>query len=381
MPADMTPFQVDIAQSELDDLSRRLDATRWPDEIDGSGWDLGIPLGYVREVVDYWRHSYDWRAQEARMNAFDHFRTEIDGQQVHFIHARSAEPSAIPIILSHGWPGSFVEFLGIIGPLTDPAAYGGDPADAFHVVVPSLPGYGFSGPTHERGWTIHRIANAFATLMADLGYTRYGAQGGDWGSFISRELGIIDPRVLGVHLNLISASAAPGSADWATLTDDERARIESRADIRATGMGYSAIQGTRPQTLAYGLTDSPAGQLAWILEKFYAWTDSENSPEDAIDRDTLLTNVMIYWLTATAGSSARLYAESLKGISRTLVSSDAPTGVAVFPKELTVPIRRIAERTNNITRWTEFEHGGHFAALEQPGPLVDDIRAFFRDLR
>jgi epoxide hydrolase len=375
----ITPFRIDIPQADLDDLRDRLARTRWPDALDGVGWDYGIPLGYVRELAEYWRTSYDWRAYERELNAFPQFTTTIQGQRVHFLHVRSAEPGAVPLIMTHGWPGSFVEFAKVIGPLTDPAAHGGDPADAFHLVLPAIPGYGFSGPTHETGWNVHRVAQAWDELMTRLGYQRYGAQGGDWGSGISRELGRCAPEhVSGVHLNMLIPQ---GDFDQPGLTDVERSRLDRMRQFLSTGRGYGAIQSTRPQTLAYALTDSPAGQLAWITEKFREWTDGD-LPEDAVDRDQMLTNITLYWLTGTAGSSARLYYEAARSRPAGPPEYSAtPTGVAVFPAEIAPAIRRFAEASNNIVHWTEFDHGGHFAAMEQPGPLVTDIRQFFRPLR
>jgi microsomal epoxide hydrolase len=376
---EVLPFRIDIPQADLDDLRDRLARTRWPDQLPGVGWDYGIPLEYVKELAGYWRTGYDWRVQEARLNAFDQFTTAIDGQRIHFLHVRSAEPDALPLIITHGWPGSIVEFTNIIGPLTDPAAHGGDPADAFDLVVPSIPGYGFSGPTRDRGWNVRRIARAWASLMERLGYRRYGAQGGDWGSVISRELGLTAPgQVAGVHLNMFITRMPD---DPGELTEEESRRRQVLREFRSSGSGYSAIQSTRPQTLAYGLTDSPAGQLAWVTEKFGEWTD-EGLPDEAVDRDQLLTNVTLYWLTGTAGSSARLYYEAAR--SRTggpPAISTVPTGVAVFPREIALPIRRFAELTDNIVHWTEFGRGGHFAAMEVPDLLVGDVRDFFRPLR
>jgi epoxide hydrolase len=373
------PFRIEIPQADLDDLRARLARTRWPDQLPGVGWDYGIPLEYVKELAEYWRTTYDWRVHEHRLNSFPQFTTTIDGQRVHFLHVRSPEPDALPLIITHGWPGSIAEFTEVIGPLTDPRAHGGDPADAFHLVVPSVPGYGFSGPTQDRGWNVRRIAQAWDELMRRLGYHRYGAQGGDWGSSISRELGVMAPgHVAGVHLNML----LPWVPDDATdLTEVERSGVQAMRRFRATGSGYSAIQSTRPQTLAYGLTDSPAGQLAWIVEKFGEWTDG-GLPDEAVDRDQLLTNVMLYWLTGTAGSSARLYYESARARSSgPPATSTVPTGVAVFPRDIAPPIRRIAELSNNIVHWTEFDRGGHFAAMGEPGLLAGDVRDLFRQLR
>jgi epoxide hydrolase len=375
---DIGPFRIDVPQAELDDLKARLAQTRWPDQLPGVGWDYGIPLDYVQKLAGHWRTSYDWREHERTLNSFPQFTTTIDGQRVHFLHVRSPQPDAVPLIITHGWPGSIVEFINIIGPLTNPSAHGADPADAFHLVVPSIPGYGFSGPTQDRGWNVRRIAQAWQELMRRLGYDRYGAQGGDWGSAISRELGIIaGEHVIGVHLNMLSPWVPQDATD---LTDEERERAETIRRFRTTGAGYGAIQSTRPQTVAYGLTDSPAGQLAWITEKFGEWTD-DGLPDEAVNRDQLLTNVSVYWLTKTAGSSARLYYEAARsGTWGPPPVSTAPTGLAVFPREIARPIRRFAEQSNNIVRWTEFDRGGHFAAMEVPDLLVDDIRAFFRQL-
>jgi pimeloyl-ACP methyl ester carboxylesterase len=371
-------FRIDIPQAELDDLRDRLGRTRWPDQLPGVGWDYGIALDDVRELAEYWRTGYDWRVHERRLNSFPQFTTEIDGQVVHFLHVRSASPGAMPLIMTHGWPGSVVEFMEIIGPLTDPGAHGGDPGDAFHMVVPSIPGFGFSGPTWERGWNVTRVARAWDSLMGRLGYQRYGAQGGDWGSAISRELGVIVPeQMIGVHLNMLSPYV---SGDLpADLSDSDRARVERLRRFRLAGSGYSAIQSTRPQTVGYGLTDSPAGQLGWIAEKFGEWTDGGLS---AVDRDQMLTNISVYWLTRTAGSSARLYYEAARSrASGPPAPSTAPTGVAVFPEEIAAPVRRLAEQTNNIVHWSEFDRGGHFAAMEEPDLLIGDVREFFRPLR
>ncbi|MGV9562801.1 epoxide hydrolase family protein [Streptomyces sp. NPDC003480] len=386
------PFRIDVPQSDLDDLHDRLDRTRWPDALPDVGWAYGVPLDYLRELVRYWRHDYDWRSAEARLNEWPQFTTEIDGARIHFAHIRSPEPDATPLLLTHGWPGSIVEFLDVVGPLTDPAAHGGDPADAFHVVVPALPGYGFSGPTRDTGWEPGRIADAWAELMDRLGYRRFGAQGGDWGAAVSRELGRAHPdRVIGVHLNLLPGAqqaTEPTPEELAALSPHERERTLTSwrrwAEWQREGTGYAILHSTRPQTLAYALTDSPVGQLAWVVEKFREWTDSRELPEEAVDRDRLLTNVMLYWLTGTAGSAARIYYERAHAARRAAAPSEpstAPTAVAVFPAELQVPLRHRAERTENIVRWTEFDRGGHFAAMEEPDLLVDDVRAFFRQLR
>ncbi|WP_327237274.1 epoxide hydrolase [Streptomyces sp. NBC_01317] len=380
------PFRVDIAEERLDDLRARLTGTRWPDELPGAGWAYGAALPYVRDLAEYWRTGYDWRAQEARLNGFPQFTTEIDGQNVHFLHVRSPEPDALPLVLTHGWPGSVVEFLDVIGPLSDPRAHGGDPADAFHVVVPSLPGFGFSGPTGDKGWSYVRTAAAWAELMRRLGYERYGAQGGDIGAIVSPELGRAAPdAVVGVHVNAASVGFIPSGDlsddEVARLTDRERRSLAAIQAFTTDGWGYNALQSTRPQTLAYGLHDSPAGQLAWIMEKFKEWTHSSAAlPEDAIDRDTLLTNATLYWLTGTAGSSARMYWENAHGgLWGPRKNSGVPTGVANFGED--IAIRAYAEPGHTLTHWSEFERGGHFAALEVPDLLVADVRAFFSTVR
>jgi epoxide hydrolase len=383
----MRQFHIDVPQADLDDLQRRLDMTRWPDEVPDVGWERGIPPAYLREIVEYWRTEYDWRAAERMLNSYPQFVTEIDGANVHFVHVRSPEPDATPMVLTHGWPSTFTEFLDVVGPLTDPRAHGGDPADAFHVVIPSIPGYAFSGPTGAAGWDVPRVARAWAELMARLGYDRYVAQGGDWGSVISLGLAQAAPEhVMGVHLNML-VTFPPPDLDPATLSADDQERLAHGAHFQADGVGWQRIQSTRPQTLAYGLTDSPVGQAAWILEKFHAWADATKSPEDAIDRDRLLTTVMIYWLTATAGSSAQLYFESTHLPQHFLHTWGgpwdlaAPVGVAVFPADASRPIRALAGASvPTITRWTEFERGGHFAAAEQPALFTDDVRAFARGL-
>ena len=374
----ISPYRIDIPQGALDDLRDRLGRTRWPDELHGVGWDLGVPLDYLKGLAEYWATTYDWRGQEAALNEFAQFTTFIDDQNVHFLHARSPEPEALPLLITHGWPGSIAEFLDIIGPLTDPAAHGGDPADAFHVIAPSIPGFGFSGPTHETGWNTVRVAYAWAELMRRLGYERYGAQGGDTGALVSPELGRIDPEHLaGIHVNNLLTFP---SGELHDLSDADQGRLKLMQRWQNEMAGYASIQSTRPQTLAYALTDSPAGQLAWIVEKFKEWTDpAARLPEDAVDRDRLLTDVSIYWLTATAGSSARLYYEGAKSWGQPTEPSAVPTGVAVFPMDIT--IRSIAESQHNIVHWTEFDRGGHFAAMEAPGLLVADIREFFRPFR
>jgi pimeloyl-ACP methyl ester carboxylesterase len=377
----ISPYRIDIPQGALDDLRDRLGRTRWPDELPGVGWDLGVPLDYLKGLAEYWATTYDWRGQEKAMNEFAQFTTVIDDQNVHFLHMRSPEPEALPLLITHGWPGSIAEFLDIISPLADPAAHGGDPADAFHVIAPSIPGFGFSGPTHESGWNTVRVAHAWAELMRRLGYERYGAQGGDTGALVSPELGRIDSEhVVGVHVNSLVTFPSGQPDELNDLSDSDQKRLELMQRWQNELSGYAILQSTRPQTLAYALTDSPAGQLAWIVEKFKDWTDpAAELPEDAVDRDRLLTDISIYWLTETAGSSARLYYEGARSWGQANQPSGVPTGVAVFPMDVT--IRPIAEREHNIVHWSEFDRGGHFAAMEAPGVLVADIREFFRPLR
>ncbi len=375
-------FWIEIPQRALDDLHERLVRTRLPEQITDAGWDYGMELGYLTELLAYWRDEYDWRRAEARLNAFDHFLTEIDGTTVHYLHARSPEPDALPLIITHGWPGSIVEFLDIIGPLSDPRAHGGDPQDAFHVVCPSIPGYAFSGPTHERGWNSGRVARAFIELMAGLGYPRYGAQGGDWGSMISTQIGAADPEhVAGVHLNMVIAFP-PADVDMSALTDAERDSLASLDYYQREENGYARIQGTRPQTIGYALDDSPAGLAAWIVEKFRAWTDCDGDVERCLTKDVMLDNIMLYWLTGTAHSAGRLYYEVDHGGAHVPNARvEVPVGVASFPREVLRFPRSWAESRYNIVRWTDMPRGGHFAALEQPDLLVDDVRSFFRTVR
>jgi epoxide hydrolase len=384
-PESPQQFRIEIPQAQLDDLTSRLARTRWPDELPVAGWDRGVPVGYLQELAHYWQHGYDWRKHEAQLNDIPQFVTTIDGQQIHYLHVRSPEPDATPLLLSHGWPGSVVEFIDVIGPLTDPRGHGGDPADAFDLVIPSLPGFGFSGPTREPGWTTQRIARAFAGLMRQLGYDRYGTQGGDWGAFVAPEIGrVAADHVIGVHLNAATMGfipfGPPSPDDLAALSPAELARLERlQASTGGPGNGYFEIQAQRPQTLAYGLTDSPAGQLAWITEKFKEWSHGPGLPDEVFGRDRLLTNVMLYWLTGTANSAARLYYETMHARSFGQAPVTVPTGVAVFAEDYA--IRRYGERGHNIVHWSEFDTGGHFAAMEVPDLLVADVRDFFRGIR
>jgi epoxide hydrolase len=381
------PFRIDVPEADLDDLRDRLARTRWPDELPGVGWSRGVPLGYLKDLAGYWRDGYDWRGHEARLNQLPQFTTVVDGQPIHFLHVRSPEPDALPLIVTHGYPGSVVEFLDLVGPLTDPRANGGDPADAFHLVAPSLPGYGFSTPVREPGWAMGRTTRAWVELMARLGYDRYGGQGGDIGAGVTGMLANLDPgHVVGVHLNsdplAVAAVALPpgDQADKAAVTDAHRASLEWMRQFQADGLGYLELQRTRPQTVAYALTDSPVGQLAWIVEKFREWTDpAADLPEDAVDRDQLLTNVSIYWFTGTGASAAQFlyetaHAQDWPG------PSDVPQGWAVFAAADDL-VRRLIDPDGRIEHWSEFDRGGHFAAMEAPDLLVEDVRAFFRKLR
>ncbi len=387
MVASPEPFTVAVDDATLDDLKRRLDMVRLPDQAPGEPWTFGIPVDVVRDVLDHWRNRYDWREREARINAWPNFVTEAAGERVHFLHVRSPEPDATPIVLTHGWPGSFVEFLDVIGPLSDPAAYGGDPADAFHVVVPSMPGYGFSGPTVTPDFDVWRVADAVAELMQQLGYDRYIAQGGDWGAVVTRRMGeAYADRLLGVHFNMLFAFPPPDDPDpMGGVTEAELARFGVAAERIANGTGYMAIQSTKPQTLSYGLSDSPIGIAAWILEKFQVWSDLDEGGLDAtFGWDRLLDNVMAYWLTNTAGSAARLYAESTRqghaADQPWTGRVDVPTGYANHPYELMQTPRAWGEKRYDIVHWVEQERGGHFAAFERPEQFVQDLRVFRRAL-
>jgi pimeloyl-ACP methyl ester carboxylesterase len=377
--AQIAEFTVRVPDDVLKDLADRLHRTRWPEEEPVADWTQGVPLSYVRGLCHYWAQQYDWRAREARLNQFPQYRTEIDGLGIHFIHVRSPEADALPLIMTHGWPGSVIEFLEVIGPLSDPASYGGDPGDAFHVVCPSLPGYGFSDKPNMPGWNVDRIARAWAQLMSTLGYTRYGAQGGDWGSAVSVALSQRDREHLaGVHLNMVTYTPSP--EDLAGVNEQEQAALASLEHYRRWDSGYATIQSTRPQTLGYGLVDSPAGQCAWILEKFWSWTDTQGDPVGALGADRILDNVMLYWVPATAASSARLYWESFRSFASTPV--EAPAGASIFPKEIFRISRRWAtKRFTDLRYWNELGVGGHFAAFEQPELFVNEVRACFRTMR
>jgi pimeloyl-ACP methyl ester carboxylesterase len=380
----ITPFTVSVSDDDITDLRARLRSTRWPVQLPGTDWQKGVPVDYLRRVADYWASDFDWRVQEKRINAFPQFTTNVAGQLVHFLHVRSAVEGATPLLLLHGWPGSFLEFLGVIDSLVDPVGHGGTEADAFHVVVPSLPGFGFSAPLAGEGWGSRRMAGALAELMARLGYERYGAQGGDYGAFVAPDLGRVDAEhVIGIHVNAATMGFIPfgdvSEEDKASLSEVERARLVRLTNFLGDGNGYFTVQATRPQTISFALTDSPVGQLAWIVEKFKEWTGSNHElPEDAVGLDSILTDVSLYWFTKTAGSAANMYYESMHGHDWP-TPSQVPTGVAAFAED--VAIRRYAEQANNIVHWSDIDAGGHFAALETPDLLVADVRAFFAGLR
>lgn len=373
---ELSPFRIDVPTEVLDDLHARLARTRWPEAECVDDWKQGMPLAYTRELAAYWADGYDWRSREAALNRFDQFITEIDGLDIHFIHQRSPHEDALPLIITHGWPGSIVEFHKVIEPLVNPTS--GRAQDAFHVVCPSLPGYGFSGKPTRTGWGVGRIAEAWETLMQRLGYDRYGAQGGDWGAAVTTQMGRNRGHCIGIHLNM--PIAWPPAGESADQTEDERRAWAAVEQHRRWGSGYSEQQSTRPQTLGYGLVDSPVGQLAWIVEKFWAWMDCDGHPENVLTRDELLDNVMLYWATASGASSARLYWESFKSFAGG-GRVELPTGVASFPKEILPTPRRWCENAYNITHWTAMPRGGHFAAFEQPELFVDDVRAFFATVR
>ena len=369
--ATIRPFRIDIPQADLEDLQARLEQARWPDELPGGG-DYGVSQAYVRSLADRWRSGYDWRTVEARINRYPQFTTEIDGQRVHFLHVRSPEPAALPLIVTHGWPGSIVEFLDIIDALTDPRNHGGDPANAFHLVIPSLPGYGFSGPTREPGWTNYRIAAAWVELMRRLGYERYGAVGNDAGSMISPEIGRLDPdHVVGVHVTQIFSFPSGDPSDFADMTEQEASELATLQWFVENKLSFNTLMAQQPQTLAYAINDSPLGLLAW---------NAQLLGED-LDPDFALSNVMLYWLTGTAASAARLYFENAHATDRPTEPTTVPLGLAAFGGDFS-GIRRFAERDHrNIVRWTTFDHGGHFAAHKAPDLLIGDIRAFYAGLR
>ena len=381
---EIRPFRIDIAQADLDDLHRRLANTRWPDEQPGSDWSKGVPLAYLRELAEYWHTAYDWRAMETSLNELPQFVTEIDGQTIHFIHQRSPEPTAMPLLVSHGYPGSIVEFMHLVAPLADPAAHGGDPRDAFHVVVPSLPGFGFSTPLSDAGWELGRTTEAFAELMTRLGYERFGAQGGDIGAGITGRLGASRPeRVIGTHVNSDRGSLGLAGEMFPIpddLTDDDRAVVDAARSAWTAERGYLDLQSHRPLTIGAALTDSPVGQLAWITEKFQTWTNpAAATPDEAVDRDQLLTNISLYWFGRTGATAARFLYEAAHASLDWLAPSSVPAGWAVFNAHPV--LRRIMDPEHKVDHWSEFAEGGHFAAMEAGDLWLADVRAFFRSLR
>jgi pimeloyl-ACP methyl ester carboxylesterase len=382
---DEIPLTIDVPDAVLDDLDRRLEATRWPDEIPGVDWDYGTSRGYVQELVDYWRTRFDWKAQERRINAFHHYKTVVDGFGIHFIHEPGQGPNPMPLIMTHGWPGSFFEMYKIIPLLVDPSRHGADPADAFDVVVPSMPGYGFSDHPAQRGMHVFKVADLWAKLMAEgLEYQRFGAQGGDWGASVTAYLGFAYPHnLIGIHVTSMTRPTPYLGPGASALSAAEKTYLAQReAWLQAEG-GYSHMQGTKPQTLSYGLNDSPAGLAAWIVEKYRTWSDCHGDVESRFTKDELLTTITLYWVTQTINSSTRLYYETLRQpwILQQNERIVVPSAMAAFPKEISRPPREWGERSFNVQRWTEMPRGGHFAALEEPELLANDIRAFFRPLR
>jgi len=379
------PYKIEIPDSVLDDLKSRLERTRWPDELPGTGWDYGSNLDYVKELVEYWRTKFDWHAQEKLINSFSHFKSEVDGLNIHFIHEKGKGPNPMPLVITHGWPGTFFEMYKVIPMLSDPASHGGDPADAFDVVAPSMPGYGFSDATDKRGLSVLSIGDLWAKLMSEnLGYQRFAAQGGDWGARVTAKLGLSHgDKVIGIHTTSTSSPTPYQGPGTRELSEAENAMLAQRIQWLADEGGYSHIQATKPQTLSYGLNDSPAGLAAWIVEKYRTWSDCGGDVESRFTKDELLTTITIYWVTQSINSSTRLYYESFfqawdlaKG-----EKIQVPVAIASFPRENSVPLREWAERSFNIQQWTDMPSGGHFAALEEPDRLVEDIRKFFRGLR
>ena len=376
--SEITPFTINTPEEQLTDLRNRINNTRWAEEECVNDWSQGIPLTYVREIADYWANQYDWRKSEQYLNTFDHFQTNIEDLAIHFIHQKSPHPDAYPLIITHGWPGSIVEFHKVIQPLVDPTKHGGKAEDAFHVVCPSLPGYGFSGKPSQSGWGVEKIAETWDQLMVRLGYENYGAQGGDWGAAVTTQIGRNIGHCDAIHINMPIGRPTPESLQ--DPTDEEKSALEGLTYYQEWDSGYSKQQSTRPQTLGYGLVDSPVGQMAWIIEKFWSWMDCDGHPENTLTRDELLDNVMLYWLTASGASSARLYWESFGSFGGG-DKVELPTGVASFPKEIIRSPRRWCEESYNITHWTTMPRGGHFGAFEQPELFINDLRIFFKTIR
>ena len=382
---EVRPFEIAVDQSVLDDLQVRLTHTRWPDEIPGAEWDYGSNLDYIKELVEYWRTDFDWRAQEKKLNAFHHFKSEVEGLDIHFIHERGTGPNPIPLVITHGWPSTFFEMTKIIPLLADPGSHGADPADSFDVVAPSLPGFGFSQATSERGMQVQKVADLWAKLMTEnLGYPKFAAQGGDIGAGVTSRLGYAHhDKLYGVHLTSVTRPTPYLGPGARSLTEEETAHMAQRDQWFQDEGGYNHIQGTKPQTLSYGLNDSPAGLAAWIVEKYRTWSDCHGDVESSYTKDELLTTVTIYWVTGTIGSSVRMYKENQSHLW-TMEPDEivpAPAGMALFPQEIARPPREWAERSYDVRRWQEMPRGGHFAALEEPELLAHEVREFFRPLR
>ncbi len=381
----VTQFKVEVPDATLQDLKNRLDNTRWPDDIPGSGWDYGTNLSYIKELVEYWRTGFDWRSQEKLIHSFSHFKADIDGMGIHFIHEKGKGPNPMPLVMTHGWPGTFFEMYKVVPMLADPAGHGGDPADAFDVVVPSMPGYGFSDASHQRGLDTFAISDMWAKLMSEsLGYQRFAAQGGDWGARVTAKLGLSHSgKVVGIYTTSVTSPTPYQGPGTRELSEAEKGMQKHREQWLASEGGYSHIQSTKPQTLSYGLNDSPAGLAAWIVEKYRRWSDCGGDVESRFTKDELLTTITIYWVTQSINSSTRLYYESFNKAWNLEKDEkiQVPVAVAAFPHENTVPLREWAERSFNIQQWTDMPSGGHFAALEEPVRLVEDIRNFFRGLR
>ena len=374
-------FRIKVPKTAIADLKRRIASTRWPDRETPAGWSQGVPLSYMRELADYWRHSYDWGRCQEQLNALPQFITELDGLDIHFLHIRSPHKNALPLIMTHGWPGSIIEFLKVIGPLTDPVAHGGKAEDAFHLVCPTLPGFGFSGKPDAPGWGIGRIGRAWGQLMARLGYKNYVAQGGDWGSAVTHAMGMSETKhCLAMHTNMPLLSPSPAVMD--NLTAQEQSALAGIQHYFEWDSGYSKEQSTRPQTVGYGLVDSPVAQCAWIMEKFWCWTDSNGHPENVLSRDELLDNVMMYWLPAAGASSARIYWESFSVILAPKAQIHMPVGASIYPREIFRASRRwCEERYTKLIHYNVLDKGGHFAAIEQPVVFVNEVRNCFRQIR
>ena len=377
----ISPFTIDVPDAAVNDLKQRLENTRWPQQLDGTAWTWGTPVEYMKRILDHWLSGYSWRAEEQQLNSFDQFIADKNGARLHFIHQRSEHEHALPLVITHGWPGSVAEFRHVIKPLTQPEQFGADPADAFHVICPSMPGYGFSSAPEEPGCNTRAIAEGQLRLMQALGYERFGVQGGDWGAMVSSAMARLAPeRVAGLHLNMVVAVPPAEGDPMAGVLPEEAAGLENLQHWRTEGGGYFRIQATRPHTLGFGLTDSPIGLAAWILEKFRDWSDCDGDIEKSFAIDEVLTNICLYWFSGSITSAARLYYED-EHSERDFSYIEVPTAGALFPREIIIPPRVWAEKLYNIQRWSRYDRGGHFAAFEVPELWLQDVRAFFRDLR